>query len=183
VIGRLDPSTARIEVFDAPVAPDTADGPGPSGIAATAKGEVFYASIAGSHLGKVDPGTGMAEIVEPPTREQGARQLWPDERGRVWLSEWNAGQLGVFDPVSGGWREWRLPGPSPRPEAVLVDARDQVWLSDADANALVRFDPVSERFTTIPLPAGNAEVRHLAARKGEVWGAESGADRLVVARE
>jgi virginiamycin B lyase len=183
VIGRLEPSTARIEVFDAPVAPDAADGPGPAGIAATAKGEVFYASMAGSHLGKVDPGTGMAEIVEPPTREQGARQLWSDERGRIWLSEWNAGQLGVFDPASGGWREWRLPGPSPRPEAVLVDARDQVWLSDADANALVRFDPVSERFTTVPLPAGNAEVRHLAARKGEVWGAESGADRLIVARE
>ena len=45
----------------------------------------------------------------------------------------------------------------------------------------VRFEPGSGRFTTIRLRTG-ANVRQLLGRPGEVWGAESGADRLVVVR-
>jgi virginiamycin B lyase len=57
-----------------------------------------------------------------------------------------------------------------------------VWLTDFGANALVRFDPVSERFESFRLRMPSANVRQLLGRPGEVWGAESGADRLVVAR-
>lgn len=53
-------------------------------------------------------------------------------------------------------------------------------LSDLGANALVRFDPRSERFTRVPLPTPDAAVRQLHGRPGEVWGAESSADKLVV---
>jgi len=57
-----------------------------------------------------------------------------------------------------------------------------VWLSDFGANALVRFDPVKEAFEVFPLPSSDANVRQLLGRHGEVWGAESGVDRLVVLR-
>ena len=56
-----------------------------------------------------------------------------------------------------------------------------MWLTDFGANAIVRFDPASEQFTTRPaLP--DAAVRQLLGRAGEVWGAESGVDKLVVVR-
>lgn len=55
-------------------------------------------------------------------------------------------------------------------------------MTDFGSNALVRFDPASERFDTFRLRAPDANVRQLLGRRGEVWGAESGADRLVVAR-
>jgi len=32
----------------------------------------------------------------------------------------------------------------------------------------------------VDLPSANAEVRQLLGREGEVWGAESGTDKLVV---
>ena len=35
-----------------------------------------------------------ATIVEPPTAGQGARRVWSDSRGRIWVSEWDAGQVG-----------------------------------------------------------------------------------------
>ncbi len=54
--------------------------------------------------------------------------------------------------------------------------------SDFGANALVRFDPETERFTRFALPADPADVRQLLGRPGEVWGAESAADALVVVR-
>jgi len=63
-----------------------------------------------------------------------------------------------------------------------VDAQDQVWLSDVNANALLRFDPTIERFESFPLPSSNALVRQLLGRPGEVWGAESGTDKLAVIR-
>jgi virginiamycin B lyase len=66
------------------------------------------------------------------------------------------------------------------PYAVFVDDRDVVWLTDFGSNAIVRFDPRSTRFTRIPLPSAGAEVRQLHGRHGEVWGAESGTDKLVV---
>ena len=48
------------------------------------------------------------------------------------------------------------------------------------ANAILRFDPKTEKFDSFPLPDRYAGVRQLAGRKGKVWGAESGADKLFV---
>jgi multiple sugar transport system permease protein len=50
------------------------------------------------------------------------------------------------------------------------------------ANAFQRFDPETERFTTFELPSPGANVRQLLGRTGELWGAESGVDKLVVLR-
>ena len=66
--------------------------------------------------------------------------------------------------------------------AVYVDERDLVWISDFGANALVRFDPAREAFDVYPLPSPNGQVRQILGRPGEVWGAESGVDKLIVAR-
>ncbi len=68
------------------------------------------------------------------------------------------------------------------PYAVYVDDRDTVWLSDFGANAMVIFDPSRETFAVLQLPGPAANVRQLLGRPGEVWGAESGADKLVVVR-
>ena len=176
IYGRLDPRSGRMRVFDAP------RGPGPYGISTTPAGAVWYASLAGSHVARIDTSSGRARIAEPPTEGQGARRIWPDSRGRLWVSEWNAGKVAVYDPGSRRWREWRLPGENPQPYAVYVDERDLVWLTDFGANALVRFDPVRKRFESFKLRSPGANVRQLLGRPGELWGAESGADRLVVAR-
>ena len=176
VYGRLDPKVGRVRVFAAP------RGPGPYGITSTPRGDVYFASLAGSYVGRIDIRTGKATVLRPPTRGQGARRVWSDSRGRIWISEWNAGKLGMYDPARRRWREWRLPGMAPQPYAVYVDARDMVWLSDFGANALVRFDPRIGRFTTVALPSSPANVRQLLGRTNEVWGAESGVDKLVVVR-
>lgn len=176
VYGRVSPGDGRVEVFDAP------GGPGPYGITTTPNGDVYYASLQGNHLARVDPTTGAATVLRPPTQGQGTRRVWSDSRGRIWCSQWNAGQVAVYDPSTGRWQEWRLPGENPQAYAVFVDDRDIVWLSDFGANALVSFDPEAERFRSYPLPDPPGEVRQILGRPGEVWGAESAADKLVVIR-
>jgi virginiamycin B lyase len=177
VYGRLDPKVGRVRVFAAP------RGGGPYGITTTPRGAVYYASLAGSYVGRIDLRTGKAKILRPPTGGQGARRVWSDSRGRIWVSEWNVGKLGMYDPGRRRWREWRLPGRNPQPYAVYVDGQDAVWLSDFGANAIVRFEPRPQRFTTFVLPSAPANVRQLLGRRGEVWGAESGVDKLVVVRQ
>jgi virginiamycin B lyase len=175
VYGSVDPRGGRLRVFDAP------RGAGPYGITTTPDGGVWYASLAGSHIAGIDPASGKATVLEPPTPDQGARRVWSDSKGRLWVSEWNAGRLGRYDPADQRWREWELPGAGPQPYAVYVDDRDMVWLSDFAANALVRFDPATERFASFPLPTSDGRVRQLLGRPGELWGAESAVDKLVVA--
>jgi virginiamycin B lyase len=174
VYGRLDPRTGAIRVFRSP------GGRGPYGIATTPAGAVWYASLAGSYIGRIDVRTGKATVVRPPTRGQGARRIWSDSGGRLWVSEWNAGRVARYDPSTKRWREWKLPGAA-QPYAVYVDAKDTVWLTDFGAGAIVRFEPKAGRFTTLRLRP-DANVRQLLGRPGEVWGAESGTDRLVVVR-
>jgi virginiamycin B lyase len=174
--GRLDPRTGRMRVWDAP------RGQGPYGISTTPSGAVWYSSLAGSYIARVNLSTGAARPLDPSTAGAGARRVWPDSRGRLWITEWNAGKVGRYDPRTRRWREWDLPGESPMPYAVYVDELDLVWLTDFGANALHRFDPRRERFDTYRLRTPGANVRQLLGREGEVWGAESGADKLVVAR-
>jgi virginiamycin B lyase len=176
VYGRLDPESGQVEVFQAP------RGSGPYGIATTPAGEVWYASLAGSHVASIDRSTGEATVVGPPTAGQGARRIWAAPDGRLWVAEWNAGQVAVHDPDNGTWTEWRLPGNNPQAYAVFVDDQGIVWLTDFGANAIVRFEPATEAFTPLELPTPDAAVRQLLGRSGEVWGAESGADKLVVVR-
>jgi len=176
IYGRLDPKTGTMAVFDAP------RGTGPYGIASTPDGQVFFASLAGSYLGQIDIGTGGVTVLEPPVPRQGARRVWSDSHGALWITGWESGDLFRYDSKAKDWKRWHLPGDRPQPYAAYVDETDAVWVSDWGANAILRFDPKAEKFEAFPLPDHFANVRQLAGRKGEVWGAESGADKLFVLR-
>lgn len=175
VYGRLDPDTGEMAVFDAP------EGRGPYGITSTPAGEVYYASLAGSFVGMIEDDD-SSTVVEPPTPEQGARRVWSDSQGRIWVSEWNSGNLSRYTPGTGGWDTWHLPGESPQTYAVYVDDLDIVWASDFGSNSIVRFDPATEEFNVYPLPHNPGNVRQILGRAGEVWFPESAADSLALIR-
>lgn len=174
IYGRLTLGTGQVEIWDAP------RGRGPYGMTVTPAGGVYFASLAGSYVGRIDPETAKVTVLAPPTARQGARRIWSDSKGRLWISEWDAGNLARYDPATAAWKEYRLPGQSPKPYAVYVDEHDQVWLSDWDANALVRFDTQTEKFASFPLPSPSGGVRQLNGRPGQIWGAESTVNKLVV---
>jgi virginiamycin B lyase len=176
IYGRLDPKTGAMQVWEAP------RGRGPYGITTTPDGAVYYASLAGNYIARVDLDTGAATVIEPPTKDQGARRVWSDSKSQIWVSEWNSGNVSRYDPKTRSWKTWKLPGEHPRAYAVYVDDKDKVWLSDWGANAIVRFDPATEKFEVFPNDRRGANVRQILGRPGEVWAPESGADRLVVYR-
>ena len=177
VYGRVDPASGKVEAWKAP------KGAGPYGITTTPNGEVWYASLAGDHIAKIDTVSGDAMVVPPPKAGVGPRRIWSDSKGLLWVSFWHTGEVGRFDPIAKTWKVWALPKSGAGCYAVYVDDKDKVWLSDWLANAIVRFDPVTEKFDSFPSNKRGASVRQLLGRPGEIWGAESGTDRLVVVRE
>lgn len=175
-VGKVAVKTDQVSVKESP------RGRGPYGICATPSGDVWWCSLAGSFIARIDRRTGDSGVVEPPTRNQGARRVWSDSKGRIWVSEWNSGNVSVHDPAAKTWRQWKLPGGNPKPYAVYVDERDIVWLSDFGANAMVAFDPRTEKFDSIPFPRDSANVRQILGRAGEVWVPESGTEHISVIR-
>ncbi|HEY0647967.1 virginiamycin B lyase family protein [Phenylobacterium sp.] len=174
--GRLDPKTGDMQVWK------SSRGRGPYGITATPAGDIWYVSLAGNHLAKVNLDTGESTVVEPPTPGQGARRVWSDSKGRLWISEWNSGQLSRYDPKDQSWKAWTPPGDKPRTYSVYVDEADKVWITQWSSNAIMRFDPATETFESYPSDRPGAMVRQMLGRKGEAWGAESALDRLVVVK-
>ena len=176
VVGKVALKSGTVSVKAAP------RGSGPYGICATPSGEVWWCSLAGSFIARIERHSGESVIVEPPTPRQGARRVWSDSRGRIWVSEWNSGNVSMHDPAANSWRTWKLPGDSPRAYAVYVDERDSVWLSEWSANVIQHFDPASEKFERYEFPRSSTNIRQILGRPGEVWLPESGTEHISVIR-
>jgi virginiamycin B lyase len=168
IYGKVDLKSGKVTVWKAP------KGRGPYGITGTKNGDVYYASLAGNYLGRINIDTGEATVIEPPTKGQGARRAWADSKDRIWVSEWLSGQVSMYDPATNSWKQWKLPGANPKTYAVYVDEEDKVWLTDWGTNALVKFDPTTEKFEAFPFPHETANVRQIHGRRGQVLVAESG---------
>src|SRR3954454_6215758 len=177
VYGRVDPASGKVDAWKAP------KGYGPYGITTTPSGEVWYASLAGDHIARIDIATGAATVVEPPRQGVGPRRIWSDSKGILWVSLWHAGELGRYDPAAKKWTSYALPKSRSGCYSVYVDDKDKVWVTDFIANAILRFAPATENFESFPSDKRGASVRQMLGRSGEAWGAESGTDRLVVVRD
>ena len=103
VYGRVDPATGKVEAWKAP------KGVGPYGITTTPNGDVWYASLAGDHIAKIDTVSGDAMMVPPPKPGVGPRRIWSDSKGLLWVSFWNTGEVGRYDPIAKAWKVWALP--------------------------------------------------------------------------
>jgi virginiamycin B lyase len=176
VIGKVALKSGQVSVRDSP------KGRGPYGICATPSGEVWYCSLAGSYIARIDRRTGESIVVEPPTKGQGARRVWSDSQGRIWVSEWVSGNLSMHDPAKKSWRTWVVPGDNPHTYAVYVDGKDQVWLSEWTNNAMHRFDPATEKFERFGFARPGTNIRQILGRPGEVWLPESGTEHISVIR-
>jgi virginiamycin B lyase len=174
IYGRADAS-GKVEVWKDP------EGRGPYGIDDTPDGEIWYVSLAGSHLARVNRADGTVTTIEPPHEGAGLRRVWADSKGDLWITGWNSGKLYRYRPAAGEWTSFDLPGDKPQAYAVYVDERDDVWVTDFASNNTLVFDIASEKFVaTIPGSGPNAQVRQILGRGNEIYLPESGTDRLML---
>ena len=175
IYGRLDPGTGRMQVFKAP------QGRGPYGITATPDGDVYYVSLAGSYLAKIDRDTGEARVIEPPTPNQGARRVWSDSQGRLWISEWNSGQVSMHDPQTGAGRRGVCRATVPTPTRSMWTSATRCGCPISEGTPCTR-SIRNRHLYDVPDVTEKRGCPSDLGRRGEVWLPESGADRLVVIR-
>src|SRR3954451_16553149 len=84
VYGRVDPASGRVDAWRAP------KGYGPYGITGTPAGDIWFVSLAGDYLAKVDVASGAVTLVEPPEPNVGPRRVWSDSKGMLWVSFWHS---------------------------------------------------------------------------------------------
>src|SRR6266700_731879 len=99
VHGRVDPETGKLQAWRSPR-------PGSYGITSTPDGDVWFASLAGDFIGKIDTASGAVMVVDPPRKGSGPRRIWSDSKGMLWVSFWNTGGVGRYDPATKGWKSW-----------------------------------------------------------------------------
>ena len=91
--------------------------------------------------------------------------------------------VAVYDPADESWREWDLPGGGNQAYSMYVDETDARLARPTSARTRSSGSiPRPETFLSFESDRANAAVRQMLGRPGEAWGAESGADRLVVFR-
>jgi virginiamycin B lyase len=177
VYGRVNPATGKVDAWASP------KGRGTYGITLTPQGDIWYASLAGDHIARVDTTSGEATVVDPPRKGVGPRRIWSDSKGILWVSFWHGGAIGRYDPAAKTWTTYPMPQSKSGTYSIYVDDKDRVWATDWMANAIQRFDPKMESYESFPSDKKSANVRQMLGRPGEAWGGESGTDRLVVIRD
>lgn len=175
VYGRLEPGTSKMEVFDSPV------GFGPYGIAVTPQGTIWFTNFACNYIAGIDPETYKLNVVKlPHPNPVGARRIWSDSKGKLWLSTWGTGEILSYNPADTSWASYKLPGLGPRGYSTYVDEKDIVWVSDFMSNSILRFDPATESYVVFPSDKPLSQLLQMTGVPGKVWGGEQGANRLVL---
>ena len=174
IYGRLDPKSGDMTVFKSP------RGRGTYGITITPKGDVWYASLAGNHIAKIDPRPAMRpwSSRRRPIRARGGCGRIP--RAGSGSANGTAATCRCTIPPTAPGRPGSCRAATRAPMRSMSTTRTRSGSPISAANAIVRFDPVTEKFNAFPSDKPGANVRQLDGRPGETWGGESGTDRLVV---
>jgi virginiamycin B lyase len=103
-IGRLDPTTGKIDEFKTPGV-DV-----PRRMGADWEGNIWVGFHETGKLVKIDQNTGKMTFYEPPTPSSGTYLAVPDARRKViWVTEQTADKIARFDPKTEKWTEFSLP--------------------------------------------------------------------------
>ncbi len=121
-----------------------------------------------------------------------------DSKDRIWISLIMAHSIGVLNPETNQYKEYRIPStvglpgtdwdydPMNRetpetsaawtnytvgaPASLIVDKNDVIWFVMQMGNSVARFDPVKEEFTEFMIPTKNSLPYDLAAdSRGRIW--------------
>lgn len=168
-IGRYDPDSGEVEAVEVPT-----EGARPYGIEVADDDRVWVVLLGTNKLAGVDPESMELTEYEVPREDARLRRIAITGEG-IWYGDYARGYIGVFDPETGEFREWRAPRQARSgPYALMDDGQGRIWFFETieQPNRLVGFDPDSEEFFSITeVPSGGGTVRHMVfdAERNSLW--------------
>ncbi len=156
-LGRLDPKTGKIQVFNLKT-----PGSGPHGLVTDNDGNVWFTANAKGYIGKLDPKTG--QVTEYPMPDPAARDPHTplfDKEGILWFTVQGGNFLGKLDPKTGNVTLKQSPTPRSAPYGLRLDSKGDPWYCEFNSNKLAHIDRATFEIKEYLLPEG-ARPRRLA---------------------
>lgn len=97
-------------------------------------------------------------VVQHPLPVAGS-QPWTittDPAGRIWFVEQAGNRIGMFDPSSGSFSEFRIPTRGALPQGISVDPGGNVWFVEVNASRLGELPSGSDSILEFGIPRGTA---------------------------
>jgi streptogramin lyase len=119
-------------------------------------GNVWYLERSGQKLTKIDTNNKDQEktsFVVP--KNQGIYDTDTDSKGRTDLYIWTEDKIGVFDPRTIEYTEYKMPTPMAGPRRGQIDGQDRLWAGEFYAGQLMMLDPDKKVVKEYPLIPGS----------------------------
>jgi streptogramin lyase len=118
------------------------------------EGNVWFLQKQGQ-LTKIDT---HSEALTPTSfvipKNHGIYGIETDSKSRTELNIWTEGKIGVFDPRTLEYAEYKTPTPMSGPRRGQIDGQDRLWVGEFYAGQVMMFDPDKKVFKEYPLVPG-----------------------------
>jgi streptogramin lyase len=119
------------------------------------EGNVWFLQRNGAQLTKVNTNS---EELKPTSyvvpKNQGIYDTDTDSKGRTDLYIWTEAKIGVFDPKTLDYAEYKTPTPMSGPRRGQIDGQDRLWAAEFYAGQLMMLDPDKKIIKEYPLING-----------------------------
>jgi streptogramin lyase len=119
------------------------------------QGNVWFQDRRNGELVKLDtndPSVKPTSYVIP--KNQGIYDTDTDSKSRTDLYIWTEGKIGVFDPRTVEYAEYKTPTPMAGPRRGQIDGQDRLWAAEFYAGQVLMFDPDKKVLKEYPLVNG-----------------------------
>jgi streptogramin lyase len=100
---------------------------GSYGVAADSKNNFFGLELNADYIIKVDSKNLVPTYYQTPTPNSGPRRGHFDNLDRLWFAENRGHRIGMFDPKTETFQEWKLPTPFAMPYDAIFDNNTYAW--------------------------------------------------------
>jgi streptogramin lyase len=98
------------------------------------------------------------EASKPTTflipKNRGTYDTDTDSKGRTHIYIWREGKVGIFDPKTVEYTEYKTPTPQAGPRRGQIDAQNRLWAAEFYAGQVLMFDPDKKLLKEYPLVNG-----------------------------
>jgi streptogramin lyase len=119
------------------------------------EGNVWFLQRAGGQLTKLDTNSdALKPINYVVPKNLGIYDTDTDSKGRTDLYIWTEGKIGIFDPRTIEYAEYKTPTPMAGPRRGQIDGQDRLWAAEFYAGQVLMFDPDKKILKEYPLING-----------------------------
>jgi carboxypeptidase family protein len=107
------------------------------------------------NLVKIDTSTEQKKLtMYPIPANAGTYDIDTDSKGRTHFYIWRNGKVGIFDPKTLEYADYKTPTPMAGPRRGQIDAQNRLWAAEFYAGQILMFDPDKKQLKEYPLVNG-----------------------------